>query len=201
MIRIRRLIMKVKIGVSNHHVHLCQKDFETLFGLNYDLKVDRKLSQTGEFASTDRVALKTNKAVILNVRILGPIRDYTQVEISKTDAIKLGLNPPIRESGDLKGTSPITIVGPYCEIKLDEGCIIASRHIHLNPSEVKKYHLEGKEKVKVKLPGEKGGIIDNVALKVNDNYNFELHLDTDDANAHLIKQGDYGIILMGDDNE
>lgn len=193
--------MEVKIGVSNHHVHLCQKDCEILFGRNHELKVDRKLSQPGEFASTDRVAIKTDKGIITNVRILGPIREYTQVEISKTDAIKLGINPPIRDSGDIVNSAPITIVGPYCELKLNEGCIIANRHIHVTNNDVENYGLQGIKKVSVRLPGEKGGIIDNVAIKVNDNYAYELHLDTDDANAHLIKTGDVGIILIGDESE
>lgn len=193
--------MKVKIGVSNRHVHLCKKDLEILFGSDYELKVDRELSQPGEFASTDRVTIKSEKAEISNVRILGPIRNYSQVEVSKTDAIKLRINPPVRESGDLKESSPITIVGPCGEVCLNEGCIIASRHIHITNKEVVEFGLQGVEKVSVKVLGEKGGILDNVSLKVNDNYAFELHLDTDDANAHLIKQGDTGIILVGDKNE
>lgn len=193
--------MEVKIGVSNRHVHLCQKDLEILFGSDYELKVDRELSQPGEFASTDRVTIKSETAEIRNVRILGPIRNYSQVEVSKTDAIKLRINPPVRESGDLKDSSPITIIGPCGEVSLNEGCIIASRHIHITNDELVKFGLQGVEKVSVKVLGEKGGIFNNVSLKVNDNYAFELHLDTDDANAHLIKQGDTGIILVGDKNE
>ena len=193
--------MEVKIGVSNRHVHLCQKDLEILFGNGYELKVDRELSQPGEFASTDRVTIKSDKGEISNVRILGPIRNYSQVEVSKTDAIKLRINPPVRESGDLKDSSPITIVGPCGELKLNEGCIIASRHIHITNKEVVEFGLEGVEKVSVEVLGEKAGILNNVSLKVSDNYALELHLDTDDANAHLIKQNDIGIILVGDKNE
>ncbi len=192
--------MEVKIGISNRHVHLCKNDLEILFGNDYELKIDRELSQPGEFASTDRVTIKSDKGEISNVRILGPIRNYSQVEISKTDAIKLRLNPPVRESGDLKDSSPITIVGPCGEVHLNEGCIIASRHIHLTNKDVLEYGLQGIEKVSIKILGEKGGTLDNVSLKVNDNYAFELHLDTDDANAHLIKQGDSGIIIVGDIN-
>lgn len=192
--------MEVKIGISNRHVHLCKNDLEILFGNGYELKIDRELSQPGEFASTDRVTIKSDKGEISNVRILGPIRNYSQVEISKTDAIKLRLNPPVRESGDLIDSSPITIVGPCGEVYLNEGCIIASRHIHLTNKDVLEYGLQGIEKVSIKILGEKGGTLDNVSLKVNDNYAFELHLDTDDANAHLIKQGDSGIIIVGDIN-
>ena len=193
--------MEVNIGISNRHVHLCQKDLELLFGSGYELKVDHYLSQPGEFASTDRVTIKTDKGVIPNVRILGPIRNYTQVEISKTDAVKLRLNPPVRESGDLENSETIIIEGPLGEIEVANSCIIASRHIHLTNEDVSKYGLEGIDKVSVKLLGEKGGILNNVSLKVNDNYAFEMHLDTDDANAHLLNQGDKGIILIGEKNE
>lgn len=187
--------MKVSIGVSNRHVHLTKEHLNILFGDNYELEKKNDINQPGQFASNSLVTIKTNKSEINNVRILGPIRDYTQVEISKTDAYKLGLNPPVRNSGDLKGSSPIIIVGPNGSIDLDEGCIIANRHIHILPSQVKMYGLEGKETVNVKLNGEKGGIITNVYLNIGDESFFELHLDTDDANAHLIKNGDIGEII------
>ncbi len=166
-----------------------------MFGDNYELEKKNDLNQPLQFASTALVTLKTSKSKIDNVRVLGPVRNYTQVEISKTDAYKLGLNPPIRNSGDLESSSPITIVGPNGSIDISEGCIIATRHIHILPSQVKLYGLEGVEKVSVKINGEKGGIITNVYLKVSDDSYFELHLDTDDANAHLVKNGDIGEIL------
>ena len=187
--------MKVSIGVSNKHVHLNEFDFKVLFGEDYKLEKKNDLTQPGQFASTSLVTIKTDKSEINNVRVLGPIRDYTQVEISKTDAFKLGINPPVRNSGDLKGSSPITIIGPNGEVKKDEGCIIATRHIHILPSQIKMYGFEGKEKVSVKLAGEKGGMIENVYLKPSNEAYFELHLDTDDANAHLIKNGDIGEII------
>lgn len=187
--------MKVSIGVSNRHVHLTQDHLSILFGENYELEKKNDLTQPGQFASNSLVTIKTDKSEINNVRVLGPIRNYTQVEISKTDAYKLGLNPPIRNSGDLKGSSSITIVGPNGSVALEEGCIIASRHIHILPNQVKMYGLGGKETVNVKLNGEKGGIIANVYLKISDEAFFELHLDTDDANAHLIKNGDIGEII------
>ena len=187
--------MKVSIGVSNRHVHLSKENLEILFGENYELEKKNDLTQPGQFAATDTVIIKTQKSEIPNVRILGPTRNYTQVEISKTDAYKLGLNPPVRNSGELENSSPITIIGPKGSVDINEGCIIAARHIHILPSQMKSYGLEGKEKVNVKLGGEKGGIITNVYLKVSDEAFFELHLDTDDANAHLIKNGDIGEIL------
>lgn len=188
--------MKVNIGVSNRHVHLCQNDLEILFGKDYELTIKKNLVQPGEFASNSIVNIKTEKDIIQNVRVLGPIRNYTQVEISKTDAYKLGINPPVRDSGDLEGSSSVTIIGPCGSITLEKGCIIATRHIHLTPDDVIKYGLEGLTKVKVKIEGEKGGILDNVHLKISPNYKFEMHIDTDDANANLIKTGDIGEIIV-----
>ena len=187
--------MKVSIGVSNRHVHLTKEHLNVLFGLGYELENKNDLTQPGQYASTATVTIKTNKSEIENVRVLGPVRDYTQVEISKTDAYKLGLNPPVRNSGDLNGSESITIIGSCGSVNIAEGCIIAARHIHILPSQLKVYGLEGRDTVNVKLNGEKGGIITNVYLKVSDEAFFELHLDTDDANAHLIKNGDIGEIL------
>ena len=188
--------MKINIGVSNHLVHLCEEDFNKLFNDKIMEKV-RDLTQIGEFASNLKVSLKTEKGVIENVRVLGPIRKYTQVEISKTDAYKLGLNPPVRESGEIKGSENITIVGDN-ELYVEECCIIASRHIHANPDDIKKYNLDPNKKYSVRVLGEKGGVMNNVSIKVSDKYVFEMHIDTDDANAHLIVNGSEGIIL--DDN-
>lgn len=187
--------MKVSIGVSNRHVHLTQEHLEILFGKNFKLEKIKDLTQPTQYMTASFVTLKTEKSTIENVRVVGPLRPYTQVEISKTDAYKLGLNPPVRDSGNLKGSSPITIVGPKGIVELEEGCIIPDRHIHILPSQVSMYKLEGKDMVSVKINGEKGGVITNVYLKISDNAFFELHLDTDDANAHLIKNGDIGEIL------
>lgn len=187
--------MKVGIGVSNRHVHLKKDDLEKLFGKDYNLEIDKEMSQPGQFASKSFVDLKTQKNIIKHVRIVGPLREYTQVEISKTDAYFLGLNPPVRDSGDLKKSESITLVGPKGELYLNEVCIIADRHIHITPKQMDLYNLKERDIVNVKLYGEKGGIITNVHLKVQEKSFFELHLDTDDANAHLVKQGDIGEII------
>ena len=187
--------MKVSIGVSNRHVHLTKEHLDILFGDGFELEKKCDLTQTGQYATNNFVTIKTEVGQIGNVRIVGPIRKYTQVEISKTDAYKLGLNPPVRDSGDISGSSPITIIGPVGTLNLEEGCIIPNRHIHILPSQLKMYNLEGKEKVSVRINGEKGGILDNVYLKVSEVCFFELHIDTDDANAHLIKNGDIGEII------
>ena len=186
--------MNVSIGVSNRHVHLKKEDLYILFGEGYVLDKRNDLTQPNTFASTSLVTLKTDKSKIEGVRVLGPCRDYTQVEISRTDAYKLGLNPPVRNSGDLNDSDLITIIGPKGSVDVN-ACIIATRHIHLTPQHRKAYNLEGVEKVSVKINGEKGGIINNVYLKESEEAFFELHLDTDDANAHLIKNGDIGEII------
>lgn len=190
--------MKVQVGISNRHVHLTREHLNILFGENYELEKMKDLKQPEQFASNCKVTIKTDKDKIENVRVLGPIRNYTQVEISKTDAVKLGLNPPVRESGDIKNSSPITIIGTNGEVDLDEGCIIASRHIHITPKQKEFYGLT-KDKVNVLVNGVKGGILFDVTLKVDEKSYFELHLDLDDANAHLIKQDDI-VEIIEDEN-
>lgn len=180
--------MKVILGVSNRHVHLTQKDYQTLF--DEPMNKVKDLRQPGQFASDKFVSIKNGDKIINHVRILGPFRNYTQVEISKTDAYTLKLDPPIRTSGDIEGSSPITIIGPKGELHLNQGCILANRHIHISKEEVKKYNLEGVKKVKVKIEGEKGGILNNVHLKVLDPSLLEMHIDTDEGNAFNVKTGD-----------
>lgn len=188
----------MNVGISNRHVHLTEDDFKKLFN-NKELEVVKYLNQPGQFASNLKVTIKTEKSEISGVRVLGPLRDYTQVEISKTDAYKLGLNPPVRESGNLKGSEDITIIGDN-EITLKECTIIATRHIHASKEDLVKYNLDASKKYKVKINGEKGGIINNVSIKVSDKAFFEMHLDTDDGNGHLLKCGDTATII-GEDNE
>jgi len=187
--------MKVNIGVSNRHVHLNEKDLVTLFGEAYSLTKLKDINQPGQFAAKEVVTILTEKGSIENVRVLGPVRDYTQVEISKTDAYKLGINPPVRDSGDIGGSAPISIIGPCGQVDLEEGCILATRHIHITPKQMELYGLTQNSTVDVMLPGEKGGILYNVSLKVAEASYFELHIDTDDANAHLVTSKDFGEII------
>ncbi len=188
--------MKVNIGVSARHVHLCDEDVEFLFGAGYKLKKMKDLIQKGEYACLEQVAIKTSKNTIDKVRVLGPTRKSTQVEISKTDAFKLGIDPPLRNSGDIKGSSPITLCYNGKELKKDFGCIIAQRHIHMSSRDAFKLGFENEQIVKIKINGEKGGILHNVVIKTNDNFVLELHIDTDDANAHLVKTGDIGEVII-----
>ena len=193
--------MKVTVGISNRHVHVTKEHLEILFGENYELQVLRPVNQPGQFASVEKVSIETSKSKIDGVRILGPVRPYTQVEVSKTDAIKLGLNPPVRDSGDLKGSEPITIIGPCGKVKIEEGCILATRHIHMTPEERKKLGLEGVSKVNVKIEGEKGGIMKEVHIKSADASYYEMHIDTDDANAFLLTNNDQVDFLIGKEYE
>ncbi len=193
--------MKVTVGVSNRHVHLTKQDLETLFGIGHELTKVKDINQPGQFASAEMVTLKTEKNEIKKVRVLGPVRPYTQVEISKTDAFTLGLKPPMRESGDVIGSASITLIGPNGTLDLKEGCIIATRHIHATKEDAKRLGLEGIDKVSVRVGGEKGGVMENVSVRVADNSYYEMHVDTDDANAHFISNGDeLEIILPNDEN-
>ena len=179
--------VKVKVGISNRHVHLNMEDYQKLF---QDIPLTKRndLTQPGMFACNETVTIKGSKRSIENVRVLGPIRNYTQVEVSKTDAYVLGVNPPVRNSGDLEGASLITIIGPKGEVT-KEACIIAARHIHVDEKIRKEYHLENVCEVSVRINGEKSGIIDHVYLKDSEEAYFELHLDTDEGNAFLLQQG------------
>lgn len=185
--------MKVNVGISNHHVHLTNDDLELLFGSS--LTIRNELKQPGQFASNQVVDVYGPKGEIKGLRVLGPTRSYTQVEVSKTDCYKLGISAPVRDSGDLRDASLLTIVGPNGKIEKECG-IIATRHIHLDSVMKKEAGLENIKEVSIKIPGIKGGIINHVQLKESDEAYFEIHLDTDDANAFLLKNDDEVEILI-----
>lgn len=186
--------MKITVGISNRHIHLNEEDYKLLFG-DTPFEIRNELKQPTMFASTLTVSITGSKRTIDNVRVLGPIRSYTQVEISKTDAYTLGVNPPVRNSGDLEGAGEITITGPMGSITRN-AAIIAARHIHVNEEIRKEHGLVGIDKVSVKKVGEKGAILDDVRLKDSELAYFELHLDTDDANALLLNQDDELEIIL-----
>ena len=180
--------MKVLLGVSNRHVHLTEEDYKTLFG-DEPLNKVKDLVQPGQFSSDKKVSIKTEKRTIDNVRLLGPLRSYTQVEISKTDSFALGVNPPVRNSGELEGAETVTIIGPVGEVT-KPCCIIANRHLHISPSQREELGLVGVEKVYAKVVGEKETMFGDVYIKESPDYTLELHLDTDDGNGALAKTGD-----------
>ncbi len=174
---------KVVIETSVRHVHLAQADLDLLFGNDYKLTVLRKLSQRDEFAANEVVDLKTVKNILKHIRVLGPDRDYTQIEISKTDAFYLGLNPLIKDSGDLQDTPGLTIIGPNGEVDAKQGVILSHRHVHCSPTHAQKYGLKNGQLVKVKVLGKRGLVFDQVMIKVRKGYTWRMHLDTDEANA------------------
>ena len=178
--------MKITVGISNRHIHLTKEDFEKLFG-DISLEKIADLNQPGNYTTNQLVTIQTEKGTIERVRLVGPLRNYTQVEISKTDAYKLGINPPIRTSGDIVDAAHVTLVGPVGQIETNS-CILAERHIHITQELKDKYELPNT--VSLKIQGQKGGILNNVHLKVTEEAYFEVHLDTDDGNAFLLKNND-----------
>ena len=191
---------KIPIEISARHIHLSQKDLEALFGKGYQLKKLRELSQIGEFAAEERIdiqnSLEPNARKIPNVRILGPVRDQTQVELSHTDAIFLKVKPVVRESGDLKGTPGIILIGPRGKIKIKEGVISAWRHIHCSPKESQELGLKNKMLVSVKAMGIRSITFHKVMVQVKPNYRLYMHLDTDEGNAASIVKKGIGYLII-----
>ncbi len=185
--------MRVSVGVSNRHVHLTKEIYDLLF--DEEISKFRDLDQKGQFAANQKVTLKNGDRIIQNVRLVGPFREYNQVEISRTDCYKLKVNPPVRDSGCLEDSEKITLVGPKGSVYLDKGVIIANRHIHITPNDMQKYGLKKDEVVCVSVKSEKSGILKDIHLKVQESASLKLHLDTDDANAFNIKSDDIVEVL------
>jgi propanediol utilization protein len=175
--------MKVPIEISARHVHLSKPDSETLFGPNFELTRIKDLSQTGQFAANEKVKLIGPEGELDQVRILGPYRQETQVEISETEARKLGINPPVRDSGNLNETPGIKIVGPKGEIYLKKGVILALRHIHLDEKTAKDLGVKNGDRVKVDVSGDRDLLFENVLIRVDKSFRLAMHIDTDEANA------------------
>ena len=185
---------KIPIGVSNRHVHLSQKDLDILYGLGYSLTKKIDLKQPGQFAANETVTIRGPKGEFENVRILGPIRSESQVEVSMTDSFRLGVKPPIKESGQLENTPGLEIIGPKGSVKIPNGTIIALRHIHMTPEYAEKMGVKDKEIVEVKTMGERHGILGNVLIRVSDKSSLEMHVDVDEANACALKNDDFVIL-------
>lgn len=178
----------IPLGVSNRHIHITKETFQKLFGENVNLDVYRSLYQPDEFAAKQVVTIAGSKMrAIQNVRILGPFRNYNQVELSLTDAIGLGIKPPVRNSGDLSGAEPLTIIGPKASAYLEECAIIANRHIHMTSQDAENFGVSDGDFCKIRIGGEKGTIFENVLVRVKDEWKLQLHLDTDDANAANVR--------------
>lgn len=183
----------VPVGVSVRHVHLSPEHLERLFGTGYQLSKMKQLYQPSDFAADETVMVVGPKQLGLpNVRVLGPCRGKTQVELALSDAIPLGLNPPVRRSGDLAGSSPITLIGPKGSLTLAEGCIRANRHVHLDPETAAALSVRDNQEIVVRVgdKDKKPTVFAGVQVRVSQKFRPELHLDTDDANAADLKCGD-----------
>ena len=174
---------KIPVGISNHHIHLSQEDLNSLFGQGYELTKLKDLSQPGQYACKETLTICGPKGAIEKVRILGPVRNKTQVEVLKGDSFKLGVNPEVRMSGDLNGTAGITLIGPKGSIQLLEGLIIAQRHIHMNSKDGEILGVEDGDIVNIEVCGLRGGVYNNVAIRSNNNSALECHIDIEEANA------------------
>lgn len=186
---------KVPIGVSARHIHLSREHLGILFGEGAALTEFKLLSQPGQYAANETVAVYGPKGSFAKVRILGPVRKETQLEVSRTDAFSLGLKPPVRESGNIEGTPGIRIVGPAGEVTVDKGVIVAARHIHFHTSDAEKWGIADKQMLRVRVGGERGVVFEQVLARVHEQYALDMHIDTDEGNAAGIGTGDFGEII------
>ena len=192
---------KIPVGVSVRHVHVSPEDLEILFGPGAKLTKLRDLYQPGSYAANETVSLIGPRMRMLErVRILAPMRDRTQVELARTDAVFLGVDAPLRMSGDIAGSAPITIIGPKGVVELKEGCIRAMRHVHMSPRDAEEFHLRNGDKVKIRVGGPSAVTFENVIVRVGENILLEVHLDTDEGNVadvhcnqeiDIIRNGDF----------
>lgn len=174
---------EIPVGISNRHIHLSQGDLNCLFGEGYQLTKLKDLSQPGQYACEETLTICGPKGAIERVRILGPVRNETQVEILKGDSFKLGLAPKVKMSGDLSGTPGITLIGPKGSVQLQRGVIVAQRHIHMTSNDAKRLRVKDGDIVSIEVCGLRGGIYNNVVIRANDNSTLECHIDIEEANA------------------
>lgn len=186
---------KVPIGISNKHLHLSEQDLAALFGEGYKLTPYKELVQPGQYAANEQVDIVGPKSSFKNIRIIGPTRPQTQVEVSITDARALGISPPVRESGKLEGSPGIKLVGPKGEVELKSGAIVALRHIHLSPEQAREAGLQDKDLVDVKAYGKRPLIFEDVLIRSGAGHFREFHIDTDEANAAGIANNDEAEII------
>ena len=180
----------IPIGISNRHIHLSREHVDILFGKGYELTKLKDLSQPGQFACKEQLTIiGPSMRAIEGVRVLGPERKRSQVEISRTDSFQLKVKPPVRESGSIDGSAPITIIGPKGVVTLSEGCIIANRHIHMSEEEGRAFGVKDGEYCDVELCGERRSLFYDVQIRVHKDFRLEMHIDTDDANAAGVGNG------------
>lgn len=181
--------LQIPLGISNRHIHLTAKTFHQLFGERAEFTSMRPLYQPGEFASVHTLTIVGPKLrSIPGVRILGPLRNYDQVEVSLTDSIFLGIDPPVANSGNLKEAAPLTLVGPNGSVYLDKCAIVANRHVHMTTADASRLGVKEGDFCKVRIGGEKPTVFENVLVRTNDSWKLQIHLDTDDANAANVRE-------------
>lgn len=187
---------KIPIGISGRHAHISQEHLEILFGEGYELTVFKDLTQPGQYATNERIdVISPNGMELKGVRILGPTRKATQVEVSRSDALRYCLDAPVRSSGDIAGSGSCTIRGPKGEVKLEEGVIIADRHIHFSLEDAKEFDVKDGDVVSIHVSGEKSGILCDVLCRVHENFALDCHLDTDDGAAFMLNTGDTATLV------
>lgn len=185
----------ILVEASGRHVHLSKDAVEVLFGKGYKLTKKRELSQPGQYLCEEKVTLIGPKGTIHNLSVLGPEREETQVELSKTDAVAIGAKAPVKMSGDIEKSGSVVLSSGNAVLKLDKGVIAAKRHIHITPEDAKRYNVSNNEEVNIKVIGERGVIFTNVAVRVSDKFNTVVHLDYDEANACGFTKGMKAVIV------
>ena len=186
----------IPVGLSNRHLHLSREDMDVLFGEGYELNNVKDLKQPGQYASEEKVDLVGPKGEIKGVRVLGPTRKVTQIEVTLSDGFVLGLKPPIRDSGDIEGSPGVLIRGPKGEVAINKGLIAAARHIHMHTDDAEVFGLKDKHKVAVRASGERAVVFENVLVRVKSEFSLEMHLDLDEGNAANVKNGDLVEIIL-----
>jgi putative phosphotransacetylase len=182
---------QIPVGISGRHIHLSKEHLDILFGTDYQLTVFKDLSQPGQYAALEKVDIISPAGKKLEgVRILGPVRPATQIEITQSDAIRYKFSAPVRSSGDIKLSGGATILGPVGQVDIQEGVMIADRHIHFSPEDAQKYGVVDRQIVSLKIKGQKPGLLDQVLCRVHPTFSLDCHLDTDDASAFMLSSGD-----------
>lgn len=198
---LERRSRQVPVGISVRHIHLSRSDIDRLFGRNYQLTPKKKLSQPGQYACEECLDVIGPKGELKKVRILGPERRASQIELAQTDCRNIGISAPVRSSGNTAGTPGVTLRGPLGEVTIPEGVIIADRHLHMSESEAAAFGLKDGDHVQIRIDGLKPGIMGNVLVRAGNGHSLDLHIDTDDGNAFLLRQGQLVTVLGKEQGE
>jgi putative phosphotransacetylase len=196
LFRLHSMQNQIVLGVSNRHVHLSREDLATLFGLDA-LTVYRRVRQPGEFAAEQFVKVHGPRTTFEKVRIMGPCRAKSQVELSRTDCIQLGIDAPLTQSGHLENAGAVEIEGPKGRVLLEHAALVAARHVHMGPGHAAELGVADQDLVKFRFAGQRGGVLENFLVRVKDDWVPEIHLDTDEANALGLQSGDHGELIKG----